>query len=142
MNSLDFEREVGVISYGRPAEMSLDVTVGTSDDSRNVEGTGLWRMGMYGSTNEEGTGEKRAYVNQVLDPFGAGKSLEGGVDLAFNQLEAQFRIDELGCSEYKFLCLEFAKGYGSDPNFAFRAEDGSDRITKCKPEECRGEKVC
>ena len=129
-----------MINAGEPDDVTLDITVGTSENSRNLDaGQNLWRVGMYGSQNEQGTGEKRGFVTQVLDPSNAGKALVGGSDLAFNAIEAGFPMDQLGCTDFKFLCLEFTKGYGANPDYKFEVEGGGDRIVKCKPEECRGE---
>ena len=129
-----------MINAGVPDDVTLNINVGTSENSRNLDdGENLWRVGMYGSQNDQGTGEKRGYVSQVLDPFNSGKSLEGGMPLEFNAIEADFPMDQLGCTDFKFLCLEFTKGYGANPDFKFEVEGGGDRIVKCKPEECRGE---
>ena len=125
---------------GQPASLSLDVTVKTTEKSRDVDGLRLWRLGLYGSRQADGGGQRLAYVDQILDPYRQATDLTGGVPLRFTDVLARFDLGQLGCSDFQFLCIDFDKADAAQPDFAFKVLSGEETLVSCKPQPCRGKK--
>ena len=124
----------------QPSQLTIDATVFTSD-SRQLSGTGLWRMGIYASQNRNGTGPRLHYTEQVLDPRAASTSLSSGSLLFLRSVQTEFDISTLGCLEFTHLCAEFTQGDNPSPEFKFEVAGGGNVITECIEVECSaGEK--
>lgn len=101
-------------------------------------GDGLWQLGVFAANSPDGDGPRRHEVTQTLDPFNEALPLEDGGPLEFGKLDVDFPIDDIGCDEFRWLCVEFKKGEGPAPDFKFETESGEDSIISCKEQPCRG----
>ncbi|XP_038058584.1 uncharacterized protein LOC119729863 [Patiria miniata] len=139
VTDLDWSADVGEMRYGIPTPMTIDATVGTASDSRSLSGSGLWRMDLFGSSDLEGTGQRKPVVTQILDAGDQAIPLGSpGNPIQFNGVDARFPIEEVGCADLPYLCLEFKKGDSPNPQYTFGTEDGGDSLVKCRKEKCRG----
>lgn len=57
----------GVVSNepGELTELEMEAFLFANESSESVAGTNLWRMGVFGSMNLNGTGPKFGYIPQV-----------------------------------------------------------------------------
>ena len=135
--ALDWTYDAGTYSYGEIASVNFDVTVSTTEDSRNVNGLGLWRVGVFASTQADGSGRREAENTQILDAYNQGQALNPPIPLNFDVNGVRFNMNPLGCESYRYLCVEFTKRQGSDPDFAFQTATGGDRLVSCKEVQCQ-----
>ncbi|XP_022088426.1 collagen alpha-1(II) chain-like [Acanthaster planci] len=137
-SGMSWSREVGQQQYGLPAPLTIDAQVTATPDSPSVDGTGLWKMNIFGSRSMNGSGVRQNERTQILDGFNQGKSLSaGGGPLEFSDIQTRFPLDDLGCGEYKYLCLEFTKGDNANPDYSYATTTGAQSIINCLPEKCR-----
>ncbi|XP_038058585.1 collagen alpha-2(I) chain-like [Patiria miniata] len=137
-SDMSWSREVGPMQYGVPAPLTIDATVSATSDSPSVQGTGLWKMNMFGSRSMNGSGVRLGERTQILDASNQAKTLpDGGGPLEFTDLRTNFPMEDLGCGEYKYLCMEFTKGDYPNPGYTYATTSGRRSIVSCLPEECR-----
>ncbi len=111
---------------GQPDNMKVNLTVQFHNISSNVEGTGLWKVSMYDSVNDEGDiGEGSQYVEQIL-PEPQQSEAYLGTDVVFEQFDQTFDIyPAFSCqTEYQYLCLKFIKGDNPSVNFELHPSSG------------------
>ena len=135
--ALDWTYGAGSYSYGELASVDFDVTVSTTEDSRNVNGLGLWRVGVFASTQADGSGRREAENTQILDAYNQGQALTPPTPLNFDVNGIRFNMNPLGCESYRYLCVEFTRGVRADPDFAFQTIDGGDNLVSCKEVQCQ-----
>lgn len=116
-----------------PISISGEVTF--TDESSQVFGDYLWRLGLFGSQFEDGSGERFNYVSQVLD------DTEGSYDLISQKLTftngaAMFDVAAIGCTEFVYGCMEFTKSLNASTDFQFSILPSGDVLTLCKESPC------
>ncbi len=123
---------------GQPGTLSLDVAIPTTEKSRDVDGLGLWRLGLFGSRQADGGGQRMGNVNQILNPYHQANGLSGGSPLQLRDITTRFDLSQIGCTDYQYLCVEFDKGQSAQPDFAYKVSTGENTLVSCKPQPCRG----
>ncbi|XP_022084638.1 uncharacterized protein LOC110976020 [Acanthaster planci] len=116
-----------------PIEILLVVTAVPSASSRqNLEGTGLWRVSIFGSKSTDGTGGDRYDERpQVLTTTGnTDKSLVAGKPLQLT-IRTQFLLGGVGCEDYPYFCITLDKGENPQPDFTIQGP-----ITHCRQVNC------
>lgn len=98
----------------------------------------MWQLGVFAAKNPEGTGPRKDELTQILDPLDESTPLDEGGPLNLDDVEFPFPINEVGCGEYNFLCVEFKKGVAPSPEFKFETQGEGDTIISCKEQPCRG----
>ncbi len=137
--NMNWEREMGQMQYGVPTPLTISADVSSTPDSPSVEGSGLWKMNLFGSRNMDGSGDRVAERSQILDSFNQGKPLlDPRTPIEFTDIGSDFPMEELGCGEVNYLCLEFTKGKSPKPDYSFGTTSGEESLINCKEEECRG----
>ena len=56
---------VGSVTAGKPNDFDVDLRVLVNSDGINTLGTDMWKVGMWISPNEFGSGERSGYKEQV-----------------------------------------------------------------------------
>ena len=136
---VEWEPTIGEAPFGQPSPLTIDADVNFDPESPEVVGQGLWQLGVFASRAADGAGPRRHEVSQTLDPYNEALPLEDGGPLDFNNINVpNFPIDELGCDDYGFLCVEFKQGRSPQPQFKFDTESGDESIISCKPHACKG----
>ncbi|XP_030828655.1 uncharacterized protein LOC575485 isoform X2 [Strongylocentrotus purpuratus] len=138
---IEWEPEIGDAPFGQPSPLTIDADVLFDPDSPDVVGDGLWQLGVFAANSPDGDGPRRHEVTQLLDPFNEALPLEDGGPLEFGKLDVDFPIDDIGCDEFRWLCVEFKKGEAPTPDFKFETETGEDSIISCKEQPCRGVEI-
>ncbi|XP_072174385.1 uncharacterized protein [Diadema setosum] len=138
---IDWDAEVGDAPFGQPSPLSIAADINFDPDSPDVNGQDLWSLGVFAATAPDGSGPRRDEITQMLDPFNQAQPLEEGGPLRFDNINTPFPIDELGCDEYRYLCIEFKKGESPKPDFKFETAGEGDTLISCKEQECRGVEV-
>ncbi|XP_063953209.1 uncharacterized protein LOC129257173 isoform X2 [Lytechinus pictus] len=138
---IEWEPEIGIAPFGQPSPLTIDTEVLFDPESPDVIGDGLWELGVFAANSPDGIGPRRHEVTQTLDPFNEALPLEDGGPLDFGKLDVDFPIDEVGCDEFRWLCVEFKKGESPTPDFKFETESGEDSIISCKEQRCRGVEI-
>ena len=118
--------------------VTIDATVRTTPQSRELQGSGLWKMNLFGSRNADGSGMRQPERTQVLDSYNQARSMPVGGPVEFTDVGTSFPMEQLGCGEYKYLCMEFTQGDYPSPQYAFRTSGPGDSIVSCKTAECGG----
>ncbi|XP_071788224.1 uncharacterized protein [Asterias amurensis] len=136
VTDLDWERGVGKMKYGVPTILTVYATVGTAADSSELEGSGLWKMNIFGSENMDGSGKRKPLKSQILSADDQSKPLiSPGSRMHFIGISTSFPIVDVGCGELSYLCLEFESG--PNPSYTFGTSTGEDSLISCKAEECK-----
>nr|XP_054751416.1 collagen alpha-1(I) chain-like [Lytechinus pictus] len=139
---IEFTPTIGDAPFGQPSPLTIDADVLFDPESPDVAGDGLWQLGVFAANDPTGSGPRRHEVTQTLDPFNQAMPLEEGGPLEFGGIDVpNFPIDDLGCDEYRWLCIEFKKGVSPNPDFGFTTEEGEDSIIKCVEQPCRGVEI-
>ncbi len=94
-----------------------NTTVHFASNSPDVSGNGLWKVSIYGSMHNNGTGQRFQPIEQVLDTDQQSQPLSGANDLFFLESPGELDIHSIGCSEYQYVCVDFAKGDTPSTNF-------------------------
>ncbi|PIK42696.1 5 alpha fibrillar collagen [Apostichopus japonicus] len=131
---------------GRRTPTTLDVTTKLRNDTRDVNGTRLWRLGLYGSNSEFGVGPKFDEVYQLLTDERIALPIENRKPLKFGELVTQFEIGTIGCVDnVNYVCLEFEKNTNPDPDYVIIIQDkrGDDvkSLISCKRKLCEAKAV-
>ncbi len=137
--ALDWTYDASEYSFGEMATLSFDVDVSTTDDSRTVDGLRLWQLGMFVSTAPDGSGRREAVRTQILDGYNQARPLSPPSPIDFEFSGVRLDMNPLGCTDFRYLCLEFGKQAGSDPEFSFATATGGDTLVSCKEVQCQGE---
>ena len=129
---------LGDLTAGRASPVRITSTVTFVDDNASkLSGFGLWRMGIFGSMNEDGTGDRFGYISQVLNSTQAAAPIsEDNLDL---QVVIDFLIADVGCNSYRYTCIEFARGRQPFPMYRFRTDSAlsnSDTTVICGEQDC------
>ncbi len=130
---VDFSMEVQRSWPDMNYQFTLNATVIFSEASRDVIGTGLWKLSMYESNTNGSFGEHGNRIAQVLPTSEQSKPLIQGRPLKFVNLRGQFDISAIGCDrEYRYLCVDFTKGERPVPDFKFTSLQADEtKITAC-----------
>lgn len=120
--------------------LSIVATSTFSPDSTPTSGTGLWRLGLYGSTRSDGSGPRFNYVEQVLNEKEAAYDFTGS-EIDYTEGLAMFDVAAIGCTEYVYACMEFTKGPSPNPDFFFGVVPSGDVLTLCKDSPCLAGKI-
>ena len=140
---MEWSREAGKIQYGIPTPLTISAEMSTTPDSMPMSGTGLWKMNLFGSSNMDGSGERVSERRQILDDPNQAKPLvDGSVPVEFTDIGTDFPMEEIGCGEVNYLCLELTKGDRPNPDYPFVTSTGEESVINCKEEECRGIIIC
>ena len=115
--------------------MNVDAEVTFDELSRELDGSGLWKLNIFGSKNKNGKGERFDEKTQIATPDKASAPLIKGRSVRFPQMETTMDMGTIGCTEVNFLCVEFMKGDRPRPDYVMVIEDGNSLIN-CKAAEC------
>lgn len=141
ITGLEWSYEAEKISGNKPDAATMNIDIFSQAGSSTVRGQRLWRIGVFGAKNEAGIGERLGYKRQVLTKDIASTRMTPGYSMNFDQVSTKFDFTQLGCdSEYQYFCIEFAKGFQAEPDFAVSYDQGGDAIIDCKPYECQRRK--
>ncbi|PIK42191.1 hypothetical protein BSL78_20956 [Apostichopus japonicus] len=138
---LDWEMEAQDPNFGTATPVTMDVDVSFTQDSVDRKGENMWRVGVFASANEDGSGPRIDQVYQTLDEAGASTAKKGS-NLELADVSTNFEIGTVGCTpESSYVCVEFAKVDNPDPDFTLGIESGlvsesGDSLIKCKPQKC------
>ena len=127
---------------GQANPLFINAIAHFTSTSRSVSGTGLWRLGIYGSRRADGKGERFNYVNQTLKAVDSDMPLMPGEerDIKFAEAMAYFDIAAIGCNGFNYACMELTKGEDANPDFTFSVlddPDDDDILTLCEMATCR-----
>ena len=139
---------IGNVSWGvqlvsirrnAPSDVSVSASMYTMPGSDVINGRGLWRIGLFGSPSANGSsGDRFNYVRQLLSPSESSQNAGPSTKLTFPSLITQFDVLSLGCTEFKYLCIEIAKGDNPQPDFVFH-NDAQKPIILCRKVSCQGQ---
>ena len=65
MESIFWSARAASAEPGEVPEVTVEAFLFANETSESVAGSNLWRMGVFGSTNVDGTGPKFGYIPQV-----------------------------------------------------------------------------
>lgn len=124
--------------------MQMDFSGMIGQGSTLIEGEGLWKMGMYASNNERGSGQKLGYQEQILSEAMAAQSLEPPANLDFSAVDVNFDMRGITCDNGRYLCAKLSKGDDPNPNYGFEADPSERVLTRCIDiqDRCQGKGGC
>ena len=104
-------------------------------------------MGMWGSQNRDGSGQRNGYKENILSEGNMAMGMAGnGETMEIGGIMTDFDVGSIGCSEYGYICSEFTKGVMPEPDFKFEIEgsrpEDEQIFTDCKEQECLASKYC
>ena len=116
--SIKFDVDLSEKSPERINRFSLNATIRLSHASSNVSGTGLWKLSVYGSNNDDGSGDKFQPTDQLLSNSQQALPAVSGQNLTFTDLQGRLDFNGFGCDNpVRYLCVEFSKGDSPNPDF-------------------------
>lgn len=118
-----------------PSDVSFSLTLTPQSSSDIITGSGLWRVGVFGSKVESGVEPRTSYQRQVLNQLHTSQPLGGSAPTTFD-IQTQMDMREMGCGPYKYFCVEFAKGDNPQPDFNIPLNGGVS-LVNCQHIPCR-----
>ena len=125
----------------------LDITVDKKLTSRIVRGENLWKLSAWVSPNEDGSGEKYSFEDNLFNEKDAAKEYSKPNYPPWEWSKLRYTMFFTGgtCADYKYFCVQF--GPADDPrptynlSFTFHAICNIEgRLTDCLTlGECKGE---
>ncbi len=115
--------------------MTVDADVTFNQRSKELDGRGLWKINIFGSKNNKGKGQRFDEKTQIASPDEQGYPLRPRNGLSFVQMQTAMDLATVGCTEVKYLCVEFMKGDRPKPNYEMII-DGGDSLISCQLRDC------
>ncbi|XP_071941984.1 uncharacterized protein [Antedon mediterranea] len=116
--------------------IKFQIVVNASEESQVIRGTGLWDVAVFGSAHSSGRGKRFDERDNLLTPSQQAIPTLPAQGMVFDEVSTPFKLSVLGCSEYKFLCVEFKQGDDPNPSFFFASMDFEDTIIVCANIDC------
>ncbi len=113
----------------------LRVTAPISNTSDSVSGRGLWRVALFGASDSIGGEPRFDYHHQILRQEDQNEAAAPYTNLSFNA-NTDFDLMGIGCMQYLYLCIEFAKGDNPVPAFYLPLNGGESSIVSCQRAKC------
>lgn len=139
MDDLDFTLDFPEVTGDEIPTITIDADIIPADDSGSVDGQNLWKMGVFGSQNPDGSGPKVGEQEQILGPDQLDESLISGQPLSLDNITTEFDTSLVGCADFKYMCVEFSKGENPSADFEFETTEG-DSIVRCQKVPCQASK--
>ncbi|KAJ8043153.1 IgGFc-binding protein [Holothuria leucospilota] len=98
-------------------------------DSDVISGINLWKITLYASTNEDGSGQIQVFPDVQLTPEKASQTLQSGGTLVFT-IPMGLNMDQL--EGFTHLCLKTAKNPAANPDFVLTFKQ-TDELNLCMP---------
>ena len=111
--------------------MQMDISGMVGAGSTIVEGNGLWKVGMFASSSETGSGRKLGYQEQVLSEAMQATTLNPPANLEFAAVDANFDMRGISCEDARYMCVKLSKNDDPDPNYIFKADPSERVLTRC-----------
>lgn len=121
--------------------ISLDVSVNASNVG--VAGSNLWVLSAFGSSNDDGSGEKFGEVRQVLMNRQRDETFLPRHLLNFGRVNFNLDTTDTTCSSVQYICVTLSKHEESTTIFYLIPAPGlDDRVfTTCVPAKCEGKLI-
>lgn len=137
------------IGKSKRIKFGLDIQVDRKLTSRYVRGEDLWKLSTWVSANEDGSGPRYSFRDNVFTELDAAKeySKPEYPPWQWNKLRTTLNFAGGTCEEFKFFCVEFGEGINPQPtyelDFSMRPiNDEQERLIDCKPlGTCVGGKI-
>ena len=145
VNGIDWSYEASNVIPGQQTPFSLQASISMAADTRDLSGEGLWRLGLFGSQNPDGSGQRHDYIHQTLNQDQSNSMITSGENLDLTDISTQFDAGTIGCTDFQYICVEFAKGENAEPDISFkvanhRSDSGGEEMISCKPAPCKASK--
>lgn len=152
-NGIVWDRRIPDHTPGDPVPLTIDAQIEVDPKSRSLIGNGLYEMSVFVASDPEGSDRKSPSFDQVLTPAQMSTNLPRGGPLRISNIKTPpLVVEQLGCGEFRYLCVEFRKGANSNPDYTAEfeqsdreigsAEDGvvfkKDSLIQCREEPCPG----
>ena len=138
VSGLEASYSTRTLTAGAKDDVSINAVASFTEGSIDLRGSGLWGLAMYGSQNEDGSGDQFQRVEQTLSSSQQGQALSGGQPITFSNAKGQIDVVAIGCNEYGYICFDFIQGENPNPDYTFRTlqEPDTSKYTTCQPKEC------
>ncbi|XP_033116613.1 uncharacterized protein LOC117116651 [Anneissia japonica] len=138
ISSIVWSIGTSALVIGEDDNTTLKYKAQMSEKSKYVEGTSLWRIGIFGAENIQGTGTKYSFKPQVLSAVQQAtplllKSRDNIRELSFTVPFLRFDLSGIGCGKFKYICSAFDKNEDANPDYRF---EESALNVNCKKSSC------
>ena len=134
--NLNWNLEIEDLVFDAPSNVTLQVTVLPADTTDAIAGDGIWRLGIFFSTRSDGRGDRLRYNKQILSEDYASLPLASRLPLVFLDVHTLIDVTGLGCDNWRYVCVEFAKGENPVPDFELPLPGGADFAVSCRSFPC------
>ncbi|XP_072044596.1 uncharacterized protein [Amphiura filiformis] len=100
----------GTIFENAANDLVVNLNVKINERGQGVEGKGLCKVGIWVSANDDGSGERMGYKEQVLSKTIRRPPWFGGFEATFPDIEYALDGTNATCTQMTYLCMEFGKG--------------------------------
>lgn len=123
--------------YGKESSFRLDVHI-EFIESAVQRGVGMWRVGIFGSSDPAGFGQRYFEVNQTLN---SDKASMAKIGRHMDIRNVNFQVGSIDCDRVRYVCVEFAKGDKPKPPFIMQMDNDSERSSSKSLISCK-ELIC
>ncbi|XP_033116355.1 uncharacterized protein LOC117116426, partial [Anneissia japonica] len=134
LSSMDWQMRAH-ISKTHMSNFLVDIFITADATSNDISGTALWRVGMFGSRNSDGSGQRLPVADQILPSRYQSIPYKNKVPLQFTNIRGTQDMRGMYCTDFRYLCVEFGKNRNPIPDFNFYAGD-SETLTSCQSIPC------
>lgn len=121
-------------------KFGLDIEIERKLTSRFVRGEGLWNLGAWVSANEDGSGQRRSFAENIFTEEDAAKEYfkPDYPPWQWGKLRHTLRFQGGSCEDFRYLCVEFGEGENPRPTYELpfsmsALNDEHERLVDCKP---------
>ena len=90
---------------------------------------------MFGSDDSIGSEPRFDYHHQILREEDQNRAAVPHFNMSFNAI-TDFDLMGVGCVQYKYVCIEFAKGENPEPDFYLPLNGNDKSIISCQRAKC------
>ncbi|XP_054757509.2 uncharacterized protein LOC129263629 [Lytechinus pictus] len=119
-------------------EITFSFAVTTSETSRPLSGADLWSFLIYGSRNEDGSGDRVINYNLTSDLSAASIQPDGTYELDPTSQMVNLSFDDIECIEMPYLCMRIQKSGSSSIDFSLWGVPNDLILQDCFMLDCRG----
>lgn len=140
LTGLSWSMQPIIIRNDARSLLRLRITAPISNTSDTINGRGLWKVALFGSVDSLGSEPRFDYHHQILRQEDQNEVALPGRNLSFNSI-IDFDLMGVGCSQYKYLCIDFSKGESPVPDFYLPLSGGASSIKSCQRARCFGKRI-
>ena len=139
--NLEWTLDTTEVVLGQKSPVIIHANVTMADLGSDISGQKLWKASLFGSKDPNGEGDRFSESEQILNQEGIGQSAQRGSTMVLPDSSTLFNVGAIGCTDWRYACLEFGQINSPKPPFHFFTVGGEPTLIKCQERPCSSGKI-